>query len=112
MRRGDLYQHYKDIEYCFIGIALPLDLVYKPLGEYRSVRYHENTHDVLLCHLNEALFIDAVVPHVIYQSRETGIMWAREVDDFFGHTEIIVDEFLGHTDLVKRFTLKVKGAEQ
>lgn len=87
MRNGDRYEHYKGVEYLFDCIALPLEgrVDVKPL---KTVRYHEDTHDIQLyiCD-NGVTYIDADVPHVIYQSEKhygTDLEFAREVDDFYG----------------------------
>lgn len=101
MKNGDYYKHYKGGDYFFDSIALPLNG--KRFTQSAGLaRYHENTHDLELRFDDEVLFINSDVPHVIYQAKEdhdTGKIWAREVDDFFGSKEV-------DGKYVKRFTLK------
>lgn len=109
MKKGDLYQHYKDVEYCFEGIALPLTGkgLLTGLINVKRARYHEDTHDVDIFVIDGVMFIDSHVPHVIYQSEKDynkDLFYAREVDDFFGCKE----ENGTH---VKRFTLKSNKPE-
>lgn len=105
MKNGDFYNHYKNVEYYFDCIALPLNDRNKAKLEYiGTTRYHEDTHDIDLYFHKESgvTFIDADVPHVIYQSEkhyDTNFTYAREVDDFFGYK-------IEHGNYIKRFTLK------
>lgn len=92
MRFEDKYRHFKGGEYVFLGIALALgeknmslDTVSKMKYE-GVVRYHEDNHDLDICTLDGAIFIQADVPHVIYEGKDKQV-WAREVDDFFGVKE-------------------------
>lgn len=113
MKKGDTYTHYNGGIYTFKAIALPAKLVteLKPhLRDYRSVRYHENTHDITLYLLDDATFIDADVAHVIYHSVETGILWAREVDDFFGHVSAGKRFTFGLEELQKDDTIEYCSA--
>lgn len=104
MKLGDKYQHFKGTEYTFRGIALPLNDLSNRMKELLSykgkVSYHENTYELDLYELDGVLFLNADIPHVIYQSEKdysTNKYWAREVDDFFGYKE-------KDGKLMKRFT--------
>jgi hypothetical protein len=102
MKKGDFYTHFKGGEYYFDCIALPLEE--RESGEkIQTARYHDDTRDVDLYVENGVTFIDAEVPHVIYQAEkdyDTNKVWAREVDDFFGYKHLTGSHFQ------KRFTLK------
>lgn len=65
--------------------------------------YHGDGKAIKLYESGGVTFIDSEVPHVIYQAEKdygTELVYAREVDDFFGYKE----EADGK--LVKRFKLK------
>lgn len=106
MKYGDEYLHFKNNRYRFLGIALPMrghnfsEETKRVMAFEGTVKYHENTHDIKLYSIDGAYFIDADVPHVIYQSEkdyETDNAWAREVDDFFGY------KLDPHGNFVRRF---------
>lgn len=110
MKTGDFYQHYKDVEYYFCCIALPMKD--ESLSKYvirnkindQTARYHEDTHDLEMYVYEGITFIDSEVPHVIYQSEkdyDTDKVFAREVDDFFGVVNV-------DGEYKNRFTLKRK----
>lgn len=112
MKYGDLYNHYKGVEYFFNCIALPMkdssirksDLA--KMEHTYNARYHEDTHDIKIYSSGGATFIDSDVPHVIYQSEKhygTDYVYAREVDDFFGYK---ADE---NNHFVKRFSLSSRA---
>lgn len=97
MKRGDFYQHYKDAEYYFDCIALPMKdarlskYVSRNKSEDASARHHEDTHDLALYVYEGITLIDSDVPHVIYQSEkdyDTVRVFAREVDAFFGMVDV------------------------
>lgn len=111
MKHGDNYDHFKGGEYFFDCIALPKDDLNIDFDIRRSMtpvpaaKYHDGTRDVKLYTYGGITFIDASVPHVIYQSAKdinTTNVYAREVDDFFGYKI--------HNDgqAVKRFTRRKK----
>lgn len=104
MRNGDFYKHYKGNEYFFDSIALPLpDTMKNKAKQNGKARYHENTHDVDLYFYEGVTYIDADVPHVIYQAEvdyDTTFVYAREIDDFFEHKQLKDGQY------VKRFILK------
>jgi len=111
MKHGDYYHHYKDVEYYFDCIAIPLKdarlskYVSRNKVKVPSARYHEDTHDLDLYVFEGITFINSDVPHVIYQSEkdyDTDRIYAREVDNFFG----VVD--VGYNEYEKRFALKRK----
>lgn len=106
MKYGDNYKHFKGGEYIFEGIALPLRTgnlsqeTIKNMTYQGKVRYHENSHDIDLYSIDGAFFIDSELPHVVYVALKTnGIVWAREVDDFFGYKQ------KENGELVKKFSL-------
>lgn len=110
MRYGQLYQHYKQKEYFFCGIALPIreytgsdmDLALANLAYDAHTPEDEEEIGRLQLYVHEgAYYIDRDVYHVIYQSKddyETDKVWVREVEEFFG----MVDLPTGNK--VKRFT--------
>jgi hypothetical protein len=110
MRNGDFYQHYKNKEYYFDCIALPVDSVTSrrmlikdgvALDAHTPDDVPEPQELQLFRTSDGIVFIAAPDPHVIYQSEEdynTDKVWARRVDDFFGNVE--------HLENVKRFELK------
>lgn len=107
MRNGNKYIHYKGNNYFFKGIALSMyDTnitidTFQKMIKIGTAKYHENTHDLELYSIDGALFINSVDPYVIYQSEKdllTSKVWAREVDDFFGYTEV-------DGKMTKRFTI-------
>lgn len=94
MKHGDIYDHFKGGEYFFDSIALPkddLNIKYDIRRDMRSTQratYHDGTREVKLYSYGGIPFIDASVPHVIYQAKadyETDKVYARPVDDFFGY---------------------------
>ncbi|MCU5742856.1 hypothetical protein OCC47_16145 [Bacillus cereus] len=99
MKYGDLYTHYKQKEYFFISIALPLNEYRGCLSELRTINLAYDAHTpegeepwrVQLYAYKGITFINKDAPHVIYQSEddyETDKVWAREVDEFFGMKNI------------------------
>lgn len=107
MKHGDIYDHFKGGEYFFDTIALPkddLNIKHDIRRDMRSTQvamYHDGTREVKLYSYGGIPFIDASVPHVIYQAEtdyETDKVYARPVDDFFGYKE------KPNGQLVKRFT--------
>ncbi|PEP86141.1 hypothetical protein CN584_08455 [Bacillus pseudomycoides] len=114
MKHGDLYTHYKQKEYFFDRIALPVsEFIGRSYGlEDIGVAFDTHTPDgqeirqVKLFYSNGVTFIDSDKPHVIYQSEDdynTEKVWAREVDEFFGMVNITPFK------TVRRFTKIVKG---
>lgn len=105
MRPNDIYHHYKNKPYTFVGIAQPRSLLENASNAkwIASVRHHENTHSLELYEDNGLLFIEASDPFVIYRSKDQNgatLTWAREIDDFFG--TVTLDD--GST--VRRFARK------
>lgn len=111
MKHGDLYNHHKNKEYWYDGIALPisqLDKRHVAVSE-NGVAYDaatpegEEPRQVQLYCSNGITFVDKETPHVVYQSEDdydTDKVWVREVDEFFG----MVKDKQGK--LVRRFLKK------
>lgn len=94
MKHGDIYDHFKGGEYFFDTIAFPKDdLSIKPdirrdMRTLQVATHHETLDAIKLYSYGGIPFIDASVPHVIYQAEEdynTEKVYARPVDDFFGY---------------------------
>ncbi|MDX5853526.1 hypothetical protein SIM22_05185 [Bacillus cereus group sp. BfR-BA-01363] len=108
MKNGDLYKHYKQKEYCFRCIALPVSEFTGDFVDLRENLFAQDAHtpdgeairEVRLYFYKGVVFIDREKPHVIYQAEVdygTDKIWAREVDEFFGMQKLPSGE------LVKRF---------
>lgn len=111
MKHGDEYDHFKGGEYFFDGIALPKDDlninfdIRRDMRVEKMAKYHDGSRDVKLYSYGGILFIDASVPHVIYQAQTdagTDKVYAREVDDFFGYK---IDE---NGKAIQRFVRRTK----
>lgn len=115
MKSGDFYRHWKDKEYYFCGIALPIGETMYEREEDGSPRSLESNQvaldahtpkeqepkEIKLYNVKGITLIDSEYPHVIYQAEEdyeTDKVWARRVDDFFDYVE-------DHGELEKRFEL-------
>ncbi len=109
MKNGDFYLHFKQNEYFYCGIALPLSEYAGSKAELKEINlaYDAHTPDgqevshVQLFNHDGIMLIDRETPHVIYQSKvdyDTEKVWAREVENFFGYKE-------QENKLVKRYTL-------
>ncbi|MFJ8528502.1 hypothetical protein [Bacillus sp. NPDC094106] len=108
MKNGDFYKHYKQKEYYFCSIALPLneftgrtiELEANGIAQDAHTPNGEEIKEAQLYYHKGVTLIDREKPHVIYQAEvdyETNKVWAREVDEFFGMQELPSGE------LVKRF---------
>lgn len=109
MKHGDFYMHYKQKEYFFSDIALPLNEFRGCMSGLRTINLAYDAHTpegeeiqrVQLYFREGVTFINRDTPHVIYQSEddyETDKVWAREVDEFFGMVNVTPFK------TVKRFT--------
>lgn len=107
MQYGDIYTHFNQKHYRFIGIALPRTLTTIPLSEcqlaYDAFDAHTPKGEVLKRDLvfehKGILLTDKPVPHVIYQALyDNQEVWMREVDEFFGY------KLQENGEWVRRFT--------
>ncbi|HDR7922300.1 hypothetical protein [Bacillus paranthracis] len=110
MKKGDLYKHYKEKEYCFCNIALPVKEFRGDFVKLEDNLVAQDAHtpegemiqEAQLYYHKGVVFIDREKPHVIYQAEVdygTDKVWAREVDEFFGMQKLPSGE------LVKRFVM-------
>lgn len=102
--------HFKQKEYYYCGIALPLSEFIGRKEELTKFifAYDANTPDgeevarfQLYVHKG-IMLVDKETPHVVYQSEvdyNSEKVWIREVEDFFGYKQ------KENGELVKRFTL-------
>lgn len=112
VKNGDEYKHFKGGDYTFLGISIPLLDPYiqfkkEDLSVSGKAILEETQEEIILYDyfgLHNAgsglIFTDLEIPYVIYQSDETGVIWARPVDGYFGYKK------KENNVLVKRFTLK------
>lgn len=90
MRHGDTYTHFKGNDYTFDCIALPKQdkqiapMVQEEMLSITKATHHDSQQLIPLYKSGAATYIDAPIPYVIYQST-SGVLYAREVDDFFGY---------------------------
>lgn len=92
MKFGDIYLHFKQNEYVFSCIALPLSEYKGSKSDLRPINLAYDAHSekgkepkrVQLYDYEGITFIGRDTPHVVYQDEK---VWVREVDDFFAHTE-------------------------
>ncbi|MGU3372799.1 hypothetical protein [Bacillus mycoides] len=99
MKHGDLYTHYKQKEYFFDRIALPVSEFTGRSNGLEDIGVASDSHtpdgqeirQMKLLYSNGVTFIDSDKPHVIYQSEDdynTEKVWAREVEIFFGMVNV------------------------
>lgn len=96
MRHGELYKHYKGTEYIFDCVAVPIKEEDKNKFEQIDIVYDANTPEgeelrqLKLYISNGYYFIEGDTSKVLYYSEDDysrGIVWARDIDDFFTYVE-------------------------
>lgn len=91
MNHGDVYEHYKNVNYTFMGITSPINEAIfaceylvelkakdEATGEIIIVHEYRNTQDQV-CY-----YADLPIQHVLYESHKDGQLWLRNPVDFFG----------------------------
>lgn len=110
MKNGDFYKHYKQKDYKFCSIALPvseftgasIELEGNGVAQDAHTPEGEKIQEAQLYYHKGVVFIDREKPHVVYQAEVdygTDKVWVREVDEFFGMQKLYSGE------LVKRFVM-------
>lgn len=91
MKHGEVYEHYKQVNYTFMGIttALAEDVI-----DFTHVVKIKATNEATLEEVDvyemECLddkfiyYADLPFQHVLYQSHKDGRLWLRNPSDFFG----------------------------
>lgn len=91
MRKGEVYQHYKNNNYTFLGITTPVvenfidwELVVKYYAINEATKESVEVYEYKDGVDRFIFFVDLPVQHVLYESHQDGQLWLRNPADFFG----------------------------
>lgn len=101
LKKNDIYTHYKGVDYEYIGVTVPISTVTKTAlvapRTYMSA-YHTDLYETgainetfeVIKEGNLLITKDVRInrPHVLYISKETGLVWLREYTEFHEYIEV------------------------